>query len=427
MELLVIHQSFPGQYIRFLNWAMDAKGDIVVRAVGHQRELVEEAIPGSWKYENYRLLSNTRIEINQLADGFIRKTLRAEACAQVLSRWKADGYQPDLVLGHPGWGELLFIRVFWPMVPILTYQEFYYSSTNSDYDFDEELGLSEDADLQQRKVNELKNAHLLMSLQQSTWCISPTHFQRRKLPVQYRSGTSVIHDGIDTVACCPNSVIRQRNFSVCGGRTIIKPESPVVTYINRSLEPYRGIHTMMRSIPLIQKFLPECRIIIVGEKRGPSYGRPCEGEMYWLDFFSKEVNGLIDYNKVFFVGHVEYQRHIEILQRSDCHIYLTYPFVLSWSLLEAMSCACPVVASCTEPVKEVIEHEYNGLLVDFFNPEALASAVARVTKDKELAQRLGANARNTVLKKYEVGSCIEKQFRLMQRVASGSLKGSWAV
>ena len=150
-----------------------------------------------------------------------------------------------------------------------------------------------------------------------------------------------------------------------------------------------------------------------------SYGVCPEGE--WKDVFLAEIEGQYDPSRVHFVGKVPYEQFIPILQLSQAHVYLTYPFVLSWSLLEAMSCSCAVVGSATAPVQDVIEDQRNGLLVDFFSPQQVAEAVAALLADRKLARRLGQAARETVLSRFRLASCVQRQLALMDLVASGAI------
>jgi glycosyltransferase involved in cell wall biosynthesis len=265
----------------------------------------------------------------------------------------------------------------------------------------------------------MKTANQLLNLEASSWSVTATEFQRSSFPAAWQQQISVIHDGIDTAKACPNP--SPEPVTLADG-TVLTPGEPIVTFVNRRLEPYRGCHTMLRAIPELQRLAPEARLLIVGETAGVSYGAVCpEGE--WKDLFLAEIEGQYDPSRVHFAGKVPYEQFIPILQLSQAHVYLTYPFVLSWSLLEAMGCGCAVVGSATAPVQEVIEHGRNGLLVDFFSPSALAAAIAELLHDRPLAQRLGEAARTTVLQHFNLASCVQRQLALMDLVASGAIGG----
>ena len=374
-----------------------------------------EAIPSCWNIYRYGIKRGNQPGLIPWLQDLETKTIRAEACTTAAQELKRQGFTPSLIVGHPGWGELMFLKEIWPNSPVLSYQEFYYQPRGFDYDFDAEL---------QRFPNwqacaqlKLKTVNQDLSLRISNWCVSPTRFQRSSFPKQEQQKISAIHDGIDTNHAKP----AQTNLRVKIKKDVrVEKGDPIVTFVNRTLEPYRGCHTFIRSIPLIQQLVPNAQIVVVGDTKGVSYGAACpEGE--WAQKFLLEIEGRYDPSRVHFVGKLPYEQFIPLLQISAAHVYLTYPFVLSWSLLEAMSCEAPIVGSATAPVMEVIQHGHNGLLVDFFKPNDLAEAVAELLHNRERAQELGRNARQTILQHYSLEKCVPRHLALMDLVASGAL------
>ena len=412
MDILFVHQSFPGQYIHILR-ALHSQGGHQLVALGIEE--AAEALPESVQYFRYRLSSGNQPGLHPWVQDLETKVLRAEPCARAAAELKSQGFTPDLICSHPGWGELLFLRDIWPQAPTLTYQEFFYNPRGFDYDFDPEL--QGEPPWENCAHIRMKTANQLLNLENSNWCVAPTQFQRSSYPASWRNQISVIHDGIDTSKASPNP--SPKPVTLADG-TVLSPGEKLVTFVNRTLEPYRGCHSMIRAIPELQRLEPDARLLIVGETQGVSYGAVCpEGE--WKDVFLKEIEGKYDPSKVIFAGHVPYEQFLPILQLSQAHVYLTYPFVLSWSLLEAMSTGCAIVGSATAPVQEVIEHEKNGLLVDFFKPIDIASAIAELLTDRGKAKRLGEAARNTVLERFELNHCVQQQLSLIQIVASGAI------
>lgn len=412
MQLLFVHQGFPGQYIHILR-ALHNQGGHQIIGLGIEEEA--EPLPESIRYFRYGLTRANQPGIHPWVNDFESKAIRGEACAYAANQLKKKGFTPDLICGHPGWGEMLFLKDVWPSTPLLTYQEFFYNPRGYDYDFDQEF--QKEPDWSSSASIRTKTTNQLLNLASSTWCVSPTQFQRNSYPAAWRDRISVIHDGIDTSKARP--VPKPDPVELEDG-TVFRAEDQIVTFVNRSLEPYRGCHTMIRAIPHLQRLAPDAKLLMIGGTSGVSYGSPCpNGE--WTDVFLSEIEGQYNTNNVYFIGNVPYEQFLPLLQLSKAHVYLTYPFVLSWSLLEAMSCGCAVVGSATAPVQDVIKHGHSGLLVDFFDPQQLATTISELLNNRSLANQLGKAARETILRDFELDNCVQRQLALIELVANGAL------
>ena len=416
MRILFIHQNFPGQYVHIIQ-RLAQQGQHQLVALGINPLDRERGIPKSLNHFRYGLDRGNAEGVHPFVVETETKVIRAEGCARAAEQLKAKGFTPDLICAHPGWGEPLFLKAIWPDSPLLCYQEFFYNEFGFDSNFDPEF--QDDRRWQEQAKLTMKNAYLHLTLEQADWNISPTHFQASSFPEHWRRKISVIHDGVDLQQARPNSSPAPLTLS---DGTVLEKGQPIVTFVNRTLEPYRGCHTFIRAIPELQRLQPEARLVLVGDTKGVSYGASCpDGQ--WRDQFLKEIEGQYDPSRVHFTGTLPYEQFIPLLQLSACHVYLTYPFVMSWSLLEAMGCGCAVVGSDTAPVREVIRHGQNGVLVNFFSPTDLAAAVVEMLNDPDRAAAFGVSARETVERTYELNACVTRQLGLMDLVASRSLMG----
>jgi glycosyltransferase involved in cell wall biosynthesis len=303
---------------------------------------------------------------------------------------KAQGWRPELILCHAGWGEGLFLKDVYPEVRVVQYFEYYYEAQGGDMGFDPEFPSSLDDAARVR----LKNNTQLVSLMGSDAGLSPTEWQRSRFPEILRSRIRVMHEGVDTRIVKPDP---QAWVQIAG--KIFRPGDEVVTYVARNLEPYRGFHSFVRSLPRLQALRPQAQVVVVGGNE-VSYGRRLEAGQTYRQLYCEPLKHQVDWSRVHFVGHLSYQDYLRVLQVSAAHVYLTYPFVLSWSMLEAMAAGCLVIGSDTAPVREVIRNGDNGLLVDFFDTEAIATTVAKALEEQPT--RLREQARETVVERYDL-------------------------
>ena len=246
MKVLFVHQNFPGQYIHIVQKLAQQGGHQIV-ALGIQPLDTSRPIPDSVHYFRYSLKRGNAEDVHPLVVETESKVIRAEAAAEAAGRLKGKGFDPDLICVHPGWGEALFLRTVWPDAPMLSYQEFFYQEHGFDTNFDAEFEL--ERDLQRKSKLIMKNAYLHVTLEQSTWNISPTHFQASSFPEHWRSRISVIHDGVDMVRAVPDP--SPAPITLPDG-TLLEHGQSIVTFVNRRLEPYRGCHTFIRALPALQ-------------------------------------------------------------------------------------------------------------------------------------------------------------------------------
>jgi glycosyltransferase involved in cell wall biosynthesis len=412
MKILFIHQNFPGQW---KNLAPElARRGHDVTALFPRRD-----VPSSWKKIDLKLYdidrSNSKDSHPWVLD-FETKVIRAEACFRKAEDLAKQGYVPDTIIAHPGWGESLFLKRVWPKAKLGIYCEFYYHPSGVDVGFDQEFAKD---DLSELCRVQLKNANILLQAEHADGAISPTHWQASLFPKHLREKITVVHDGIDTEIVAPNP---KAQFQLANGRVITKSDQ-VVTFVNRSLEPYRGFHIFMRSLQEILIAQPQVEILIVGDD-GVSYGASPPSGTTWKKIFGEEVLPILSVeqkSRLHFLGRIPYDQYLALLQVSTVHVYLTYPFVLGWSLLEAMSVGCAIVASDTQPVNEAIENDVTGKLFNFFSHKELALNVIKLLDNSKERARLGLAARKFAREKYDLKNvCLPRQFRWAEELNNKS-------
>jgi glycosyltransferase involved in cell wall biosynthesis len=392
MIYLFIHQSFPGQYAHLVRSLASRRGNTIyfislpkeAEAPANVRRLIyEKPQPGP---VNCHLLT-------QELDAAIRV---GATVADVCRNLREDGVRPDLIIGHSGWGEMLFVKEIFPDAPVLSYFEFYYHVHGADMNFDPEFTSHF---FGAEKVR-TRNGVNLMTFDASDWGHTPTQWQRSLLPPEFRSRVTVLHEGVDTKFVKPS---RSAAFDV--GKRRLTRRDEVITYVARSLEPYRGFHVFMRALPEILRRRPQAHVVVVGTDAA-SYGGASAPDKSHRQILLEELGGKIDLSRVHFVGQLPYDRYLKLLQVSSVHVYLTYPFILSWSFIEAMSAGCLIVGSSTPPVMEVLQDRRNGLAVDFFSTSDLADRVDEVLEHPTRMQKLRDAARRTAIAKFDLKTRI---------------------
>ena len=396
MKILFIHQNFPGQFLH-LAPALVEQGHTVSALTIARGENKELAIWNGVAMHYYKPAQGSTKGVHPWVVDLETKVIRGEALFHKALQMKDAGFTPDLVVAHPGWGESIFVKEIWPKTKLALYSEFFYKAHGGDINFDPEF--SDNNESVACKTT-LKNLNNQLHLSIADAGLAPTQWQASSYPKEFLEKIMVIHDGIDTDKLIPNPDVKM-TLSTAAGVVELDADSEIITFVNRNLEPYRGYHIFMRALPEILRSRPNARVLILGGNE-VSYGQPSPSGQTWRDIFFNEVKDRLDLSRVHFLGKVDYATYQACMQLSTVHIYLTYPFVLSWSLLEAMSVGAAIVASDTAPVQEVINDGKTGLLVDFFDVQALVKAVIGLLERPVLRQELGAAARKEVVTKYDL-------------------------
>ena len=400
MKVLFVHNNFPAQF-RNVAETLQQIGGFELAAIGAESAQAVEGVA----LHRYAISPVDFSGTHPFARRFDAECWRAEQVLMAASALAALNFAPDIILAHCGWGETLPLRAVFPKAKLVVYAEFFYRAEGQDVHFDPEaprLGVDGLAALQ------CKNASTLLALTAADAAISPTRWQRSTFPHELQDKIQVAHEGIDLEWFRPDPTAR---FALPSGRVVTKSDE-VLTFASRNLEPLRGYHVFMRALPEILRARPEAQVIIAGGD-GNSYSHAPPPGRSWKTHYLDALVSKLDLSRVHFVGRLSPASYLSFLQISTAHVYLTYPFVLSWSLLEAMATECEIVASDTAPVREVVEDCRNGVLVPFLDPSALAEAVAaRLGRGKQ-ASDFGAAARATIVERFDMRICVPNALRAM--------------
>jgi glycosyltransferase involved in cell wall biosynthesis len=403
MRILFVHKFFPGQFVHLAAaLAADPAHDVVFLSTAASATLPgvrQRTITASRKAS-----PRTHHYLQSLEDAVLLGQAAFRECQSLIR----EGFRPDVIYAHAGFGPGLYMGDAFPNVPLLGYFEWFYRSVGADADFLAPRGVTEDERLRIR----MRNAALLLELTECACGVCPTAFQRHQFPPAFQRKLVTMHDGVDSDYFKP----AERNRGRPRLPILDLPEdAAIVTYTARGLEPYRGFPQFLQAIAIIQQRRPEVHAIIVGSDR-VYYSPPAPGGRTYKALMLERLPHL-DHRRLHFIDVLSLEAYRSVLQASAVHVYLTVPFVLSWSLIEAMATGCTIVASDTAPVREVIAPDVTGLLADFRDPCAIAERVTQALADPDLARRVGAAARVQAVDRFALGALLPRQIDLLKRVA----------
>jgi glycosyltransferase involved in cell wall biosynthesis len=417
MRFLFIHQNLPGQFTHQMRALLEAGHEVIGIAEKETLARCAQMHPG------VKLLGYTAqppkdaSQIHPYLRDADTQVRRGQQVVRCLLELKKKGLVPELIVAHPGWGESLFVREVFPQVPLINYLEFFFSARGGDVNFDPEFPATLDTECRLT----VRNSLYLSSVETCTAGVAPTPWQRSRFPARYQEKIAVLHEGVDTDAIRPDPHASWQ----WQGRSYQKGQ-PIVTYVARGLEPYRGFHIFMRLLPRLLRQQPQARVIVVGGD-AVSYGQKHPSGRSWREALLDEARagrpgepGLSEEElaRVHFTGKLPHGDLHRVFQVSSAHLYLTYPFVLSWSMLEAMSCGALVIGSRTAPVEDVLVDGGNGLLVDFFDTDALLQRLHEALAEPARFDAIRQAARETVVNRFDLKRvCLPAGLQFLLRVA----------
>lgn len=405
MKILLVHQNFPGQY-RHVAPGLAKRGHEVAVITDAKNAAEVPYMTARYGYE-----APDKAKISEAGGGLVAHhatmTARGVAAARVAVKLREErGFVPDVICAHPGWGETLYLKEVWPEAKMLLYAEFYYASRGLDANFDSEF---QTYSLPRALRTVAMRTHIAQAMTEADAALAPTEWQASTFPPCFRDRISVIHDGVDTANLAPDP---NAEISLKDVPHTLKHGDEVLTFVVRNIEPYRGAHIFFRALPEVLKARPNAQVVVVGGE-DVSYGSP-PPKGTWKQALLNEVGDTLDRSRVHFTGRLSYPDLCQLLRVSRVHAYLTYPFVLSWSLMESMSLGCAVVGSRTPPVEEVIQDGVNGRLIDFFDVKAWSEGLIDALSNPEALMPLRKAARKTIQDRYDLNLCLPKILDLIE-------------
>ncbi|MGG6295766.1 glycosyltransferase family 4 protein [Leptolyngbya sp. AN02str] len=410
MRVLFLHNNFPAQFRELARALAQDPNNEVVYGTKHTDPVQLAGV----RKVNYAPTREPHPDVHHYVRSYESAVLHGQAVVRMALQLKQAGFEPDVVCSHSGWGNGMFIKDVFPKTKLLSYFEWFCNAEGADADFDPAYPLNMDDYLRIRA----SNAPMLVDLYSSDRGISPTYWQRSQFPTEFHDKITVLHDGVDTNYFYPEP-----------GAKLVLPEygldlshvDELVTYVSRGMDAYRGFPQFMEAIARLTERRPNCHVVIVAGDR-VAYGPAAPKGNSFKDIMLEKLPSL-DLSRVHFAGTMPYGHYKQVLRASKVHVYLTRPFVLSWSLMESLSSGCVVVASDTAPVREVIQDGVNGFLVDFFSPDKIADRIEDALIHQTDLQPMREKARQTALDRYALSTLLPQHIQLLEELA-GPMKDS---
>ena len=400
MNILFLHPNFPGQFLQLARYLGDQGRH---RVMYISKDHNGSQLPGV-QVAMHKPPREATPNIHRYLKMAEEAVLEGQMVLRSIDAVKRQAnFVPDVIVGHTGWGSTLYLKDLLPDVPVVGYFEWYYNSSGGDVGYWPDEKVTIDDKCRIRTIN----AHHLLNLQACDVRYCPTEWQRSQFPKEYRDTMKVVHEGVETDYFKPQAGVK---FVLPEQKLDLSDCEELVTYLSRGFEPYRGFPEFMESIRILLKRRPKCHVVLAGSDKA------CYGPQHSPDKTWKQVEiekGGYDESRVHFVGHLKRDEYLMLLQASTVHVYLTRPFILSWSSLESLSAGCCLVSSATPPVQEAVEDGVNGLLANFRRPEHIAARIEEALENPELRQRLGKAARESILEKYDLKDCLRKQLNMI--------------
>lgn len=398
--VLFVHNNFPSQF-GALAKALVARG-VPCASIGQS---YAPGVPGV-DNRRYKLPRGSTPGILPLATRAEADLIRAIGAVEAARPLRDSGFSPKVIVAHPGWGESLLLRELFPDAAQVVFHEFYYRGHGLDVGFDSTFGAATEVSA---VTADMKNLSMSMALAHADEIVSPTQFQASTLPPRLQEGVRIIHEGVDTKRIYP---ARAEPF-VVDEQLTIQPGVPVITHVNRNLEPMRGLHIFARALPRLQAAIPNARVLIIGTAKTRGYGGEAPDGATWRDTCFAPVQDQLDHSRIHFLGHLPPERLLAALRLSTAHVYYSYPFVLSWSLTEAMAAGCYIIGSDTAPLHDAITDGVNGRLLPFFDVDALSDAMIAACRNPDGQAGMRAAARATAVERFDAAKGVEAWLKLL--------------